>query len=108
MALKDDLISATHSGSRTDDVSAWIGSKQGASFDRVVGSPVKLTRRELEVLCLVAKGRSSQEVADNLCLAKRTIDFHLANIYGKLSVNNRVQAFRAAARLGLVPFEGVH
>lgn len=66
---------------------------------------VRLTKRELEVLFLVVEGRSSQEVADALYVCKRTVDFHLANIYDKLQVSNRVQAFRRATRLGLIPFE---
>ena len=65
---------------------------------------VRLTPREVEVLSLVAQGYS-REAADVLFLSKRTVDFHLANIYDKLQVNNRVQAFRAATRLGLIPFE---
>jgi DNA-binding CsgD family transcriptional regulator len=67
--------------------------------------PVRLTKREIEVLSLIAQGRSSQEVADTLFVSKRTVDFHLANIYEKLNVTNRVQAFRRAAQLGLIPFE---
>ena len=66
---------------------------------------VRLTKREIEVLSLIAQGHSSKEAADNLYVSKRTVDFHLANIYDKLQVNNRVQAFRAATRLGLIPFE---
>ncbi len=65
--------------------------------------PIKLTKRELEVLSLVIEGRSSKEVADMLFVSKRTVDFHLANIYDKLQVTNRVQAFRRATRLGLIP-----
>ena len=65
--------------------------------------PIKLTKRELEVLTLVIEGRSSKEVADMLFVSKRTVDFHLANIYDKLQVTNRVQAFRRATRLGLLP-----
>lgn len=65
--------------------------------------PIKLTKRELEVLSLVIEGRSSKEVADMLFVSKRTVDFHLANIYDKLHVTNRVQAFRRATRLGLIP-----
>ena len=65
---------------------------------------VKLTRREIEVLTLVIEGKSSKEVADQLFVSKRTVDFHLANIYDKLNVTNRVQAFREATRRGLIPF----
>lgn len=66
---------------------------------------VRLTKREVEVLKLIAQGHSSKEAADALVVSKRTVDFHLANIYDKLQVNNRVQAFRAATRMGLIPFE---
>lgn len=66
---------------------------------------VKLTKREIEVLTLVVQGKSSKEVADELFVSKRTVDFHLANIYDKLHVTNRVQAFRRATRLGLIPYE---
>ena len=65
---------------------------------------VKLTKREVEVLTLVIEGKSSKEVAELLFVSKRTVDFHLANIYDKLNVTNRVQAFREATRRGLIPF----
>lgn len=71
----------------------------------VTKTAVRLTNKEIEVLSLIAQGHSSQEAADELFVSKRTVDFHLANIYDKLQVNNRVQAFRAAMRLGLIPFE---
>lgn len=63
---------------------------------------VKLTKREFEVLNLVMEGKSSREVADELFCSKRTVDFHLARIYEKLQVSNRVQAMRQATILGLV------
>ena len=65
----------------------------------------KLTKRENEILGLIAQGLSSKEVAAALFVSKRTIDFHLANTYDKLQVCNRVQAFRIAAQLGLIPYE---
>ena len=68
--------------------------------------PVKLTRREREVLNLIAQGHRSREVAEQLVISKRTVDFHLANIYHKLRVTNRLQAFRKASELGLIPFQG--
>jgi DNA-binding CsgD family transcriptional regulator len=66
---------------------------------------IHLTKREQEVLSLVIEGKSSREVAEELYVSKRTVDFHLANIYEKLQVSNRVQAFRRATSLGLIPLE---
>lgn len=63
---------------------------------------IRLTRRELEILALIVEGHSSKHVADLLFVSKRTIDFHLDNIYQKLEVNNRMQALQRAARLGLL------
>lgn len=63
---------------------------------------IKLTKREAEVLTLVLEGKSSREVASSLFCSKRTVDFHLARIYDKLQVSNRVQAMRRATLLGLL------
>lgn len=76
--------------------------------ERATEENVKLTKREVEVLALVLEGKSSKEVAEMLYVSKRTVDFHLANIYEKLQVSNRVQALRRAARLGLIPFDAMH
>ena len=51
------------------------------------------------------QGYSSKDASDMLYVSKRTVDGHLASVYGKLGVNNRVKAFRAATRLGLIPHE---
>ncbi|MDO8684306.1 MAG: helix-turn-helix transcriptional regulator [Armatimonadota bacterium] len=66
---------------------------------------INLTKREIEVLSLVLEGKSSREVAAALYCSKRTVDFHLARIYEKLQVTNRVQAMRRATLLGLVSLE---
>ena len=75
-----------------------IDPQEGIQEDRLI----KLTRREAEVLSLVLEGKSSREVASVLYCSKRTVDFHLARIYEKLQVTNRVQAMRRATLLGLV------
>lgn len=67
-----------------------------------VDSDVRLTKRESEVLGLVIEGKSNKEVATELYCSKRTVDFHLARIYEKLQVNNRIQAVRRATSLGLI------
>ena len=61
-----------------------------------------LTRREKEVLKLVAEGYTSKEIADMLCNSPKTIERHRANIMGKLSVNNVSQLTAIAIEKGLV------
>ena len=63
---------------------------------------VRLTRREVEILSLIVEGHSSKTVADLLFVSKRTVDFHLDNIYEKLNVTNRMQALQRASRMGLL------
>ncbi len=72
-------------------------------YEAPLNRSVRLTRREAEVLGLVVEGKSNKEVASELFCSKRTIDFHLARIYEKLNVSNRIQAVRRAATLGLLP-----
>jgi LuxR family maltose regulon positive regulatory protein len=57
---------------------------------------IPLTRRELDVLHLLADGKSNQEIADELVLALNTVKKHVANILGKLAVANRTQAVMVA------------
>jgi DNA-binding NarL/FixJ family response regulator len=51
-----------------------------------------LTARELEVLRLVAEGRTNRAIADELVLSERTVDRHVSNIYAKLRVSSRAAA----------------
>lgn len=62
----------------------------------------RLTRREIEILRLVAEGRSNREVAKELWVTDQTVKFHLANTYRKLGVRNRVEASQWAFTRGLV------
>ena len=62
-----------------------------------------LTRRELEILRLVAQGRSNAELARQLWVTEQTVKFHLSNVYRKLGVKNRTQASFWAQMHGLVP-----
>ena len=68
----------------------------------VLGGPRRLTRRELEVLHLVARGETDQGIADQLYLSRRTINCHVANILAKLDVPSRTAAVMTAARIGLL------
>jgi DNA-binding NarL/FixJ family response regulator len=61
-----------------------------------------LTRRELEILRLVAEGHSNAQLARMLWVTEQTVKFHLSNIYRKLDVANRTEASRWAQVHGLL------
>ncbi len=61
-----------------------------------------LTARELEVVKLIAEGHTSEEIAAELVLSKKTVERHRANILDKLGMRNRVDLTRYAIRRGLV------
>ncbi len=61
-----------------------------------------LSDRELEVLWLLAAGKSNQEIADGLVLATGTVKRHLNNIFGKLSVQSRTECVARARELQLL------
>jgi len=60
-----------------------------------------LTARELEVLRLVAVGRSNRDIAAELFISAKTASVHVSNIMSKLGVTTRVEAAALAYRLGL-------
>jgi len=62
----------------------------------------ELTRRELEILRLVAEGHSNSQLAKMLWVTEQTVKFHLSNIYRKLDVANRTEASRWAQLNGLL------
>jgi DNA-binding NarL/FixJ family response regulator len=65
----------------------------------------RLTRREREILRLVAEGHSNAQLARMLWVTEQTVKFHLSNIYRKLDVSNRTEASRWAQLNGLLPGE---
>jgi DNA-binding CsgD family transcriptional regulator len=79
----------------------------GTRPTRGTGSPEAsphhtLSAREVEVLRLVAAGRSNGEIGDELFITRKTAGVHVTHILDKLGVSNRVEAAMAAARLGLL------
>jgi DNA-binding NarL/FixJ family response regulator len=66
-------------------------------------TPVEeLTKRELEVLALMAEGKTDKEIASELGIAESTAKNHVGNILGKLNVPNRAGAVAAGYQLGLI------
>jgi DNA-binding NarL/FixJ family response regulator len=67
----------------------------------VLAHPAGLTHQEVEVLRLIAGGKSNREIADALVLTVRTIERHITNIYGKIDDRGRADATAFAIANGL-------
>jgi predicted ATPase/DNA-binding CsgD family transcriptional regulator len=95
MAGEEAVVFAESLPTAIQAASAALASRRSRSDGR-------LSRRELEVLRLVAEGKTDGEVADVLFVARRTVTSHLTNIYNKLGVDNRAAAAVCATRNGLI------
>jgi DNA-binding CsgD family transcriptional regulator/tetratricopeptide (TPR) repeat protein len=83
------------------DGAAPDGDGQVAAAAAPPGAELGLTARELEVLALVAEGRSNRQVAEALFISAKTASVHVSNILAKLGVASRVEAAAVAHRLRL-------
>lgn len=72
-------------------------------FDQEAFSKLGLSKREFEVLELMAQGHSNQEIADKLFVSLNTIKTHSSNLFLKLAVNRRTHAIKKAKQLRLIP-----
>ena len=86
---------------------AELGGGPGARVGRIARPPGRagdahgLTARELEVLRLVAAGKTNREIASALVISERTVARHLQNIFAKLRVSSRTAASAFAFEHGL-------
>jgi len=87
-------------GSRDFSLPASSAELQPAAHD--------LTRRELEILQLVAEGHSNSQLERMLWVTEQTVKFHLSNIYRKLDVANRTEASRWAQLQGFLSTRHQH
>ena len=86
-------------GEATQETKPPSGSQPHRPPDRL---PHSLTKRELEVLRLLAQGQTNQEIAQGLVVSPLTVKTHVQRIIGKLGVSDRTQAAVRAAELGLL------
>jgi DNA-binding NarL/FixJ family response regulator len=109
-AHPDDLASAvrqafTHSVYFAPPAGYWNGQQQQRT-GTMSADRADLTKREREILQLVAEGYSNAQLARMLWVTEQTVKFHLSNVYRKLNVSNRTEAARWAQLHGLVPTPG--
>jgi DNA-binding NarL/FixJ family response regulator len=101
-AHPDDLVSAVRQAFHHSIYLAGARVSEAAPITAAVDESAGLTRRELEILTLVAEGHSNAQLARMLWVTEQTVKFHLSNIYRKLDVANRTEASRWAQLRGLL------
>lgn len=95
-------------GRQIDSATAVLAELGAAGVLRELGAPRRaghpggLSSRELEVLKCVAAGFANRKIASELVISERTVERHLANIFGKLGVSSRTEAAGYAFAHGLV------
>jgi DNA-binding NarL/FixJ family response regulator len=67
-----------------------------------VATGLTLTERELEVLRLIREGQRNKRIADRLCIAESTVNFHIKNLMDKLQANHRTHPATIALRRGML------
>jgi len=107
------LTSSLHAYEKLDAAAAWtdpvaaerdaLVKRSKASVTPTAAYPDGLSERETEVLKLIAGGKSNREIAEQLFVSARTVERHIANIYGKIEVHSRTQATAYAFGHRLVP-----
>jgi non-specific serine/threonine protein kinase len=111
-ALGEEAFAAAYAAGRTLNREAWFaaadeivvaaetaaGPRQGRTREISAG----LTTRELEIMRLVAEGRSDRDVAAALFIGQGTVRSHLTSIFGKLEVGSRTAAVATARRMGIL------
>ena len=102
-AHPDDLASAIRQAFDHSVFFAGARPAPASQVNRPGGATPDLTRREQEILKLVAEGHSNAKLAKMLWVTEQTVKFHLSNVYRKLGVSNRTEAARWAQVNGLLP-----
>jgi two-component system NarL family response regulator len=93
-----DTIRKVHAGERA--ISSVVGARLAERINHA-----ELTERELEVLKLIAKGRSNKEIGSALGIAEVTVKLHVGHLLTKLNANDRTQAATTALQRGILHLE---
>jgi DNA-binding CsgD family transcriptional regulator/tetratricopeptide (TPR) repeat protein len=99
---------ARHAGVSTDALAGGppeVSAPAAARPRTSARLPVPLTPRERDVLLMLTRGYSNQQIARRLFITESTVSVHVSHIIAKLGVSNRLQAAAAAQRLNLFPTE---
>jgi NarL family two-component system response regulator LiaR len=81
----------------------YVTRNENFVLDISLVSQLELSKRELEILNLLAQGYSNQEIAAKIFVSISTVKTHIQNLFEKLAVKRRIQAVEKARRLNLIP-----
>ena len=81
----------------------YVTRNENFVLDTSLVSQLELSKRELEILSLLAQGHSNQDFATKLFISVSTVKTHIQNLFEKLEVKRRIQAVEKAKRLSLIP-----
>jgi len=81
----------------------YVRRNENFVLDTSLVAQLELSKRELEILSLLAQGHSNQEIAVKLFVSLSTVKTHIQNIFEKLDVKRRIQAVEKAKSLNLIP-----
>lgn len=104
-ASTQELVTVMHTAARGQRVLAPEVSDALMAGDRAPAPGSDLTQRERELLGLMARGLSNQEISNRLGIAMPTVKFHVTNILAKLHADNRTEAVLTALKHRLVTLE---
>ena len=104
-ASTQELVTVMHTAARGQRVLAPEVSDALIAEQRAPAPGADLTQRERELLALMARGLSNQEISNRLGIAMPTVKFHVTNILAKLHADNRTEAVLKALKFKLVALE---
>ena len=81
----------------------FVSRNENFVLNQSLVAELQLSKRELEVLGLMAQGNSNQEIADRIFVSLSTVKTHNQNLFDKLDVKRRTQAIEKAKKLNLIP-----
>lgn len=109
----ETIVSAVRGVSKGEDgwlsrevAAALMKGRRGKSNSKADNSLDQLSRRELEVLQLIATGFNNQQIGEDLFIAESTVKKHVSNIYTKLELNTRAEVTAWAWRNGVINSDG--
>ena len=80
-----------------------VAASQPFSLNEARLKDLGITKRELEILELIAKGMSNREIAEKLFVSENTVKTHSSRLFDKLSAKRRTQAVQIGKEMGLIP-----